>query len=94
MEVRSEHGWCLVQDADDGGAHFQAAMNCVDDGTYQAMVVSPLSSAGSTRRISRYSTPAGRHDVFSLMACNGPATRSSTGASSENQPAPTPGAAR
>jgi uncharacterized protein (DUF169 family) len=28
---------------DDAGAH-QAAMNCVDDGTYQAMVVSPLSS--------------------------------------------------
>jgi uncharacterized protein (DUF169 family) len=28
---------------DDAGAH-QAAMNCVDDGTYQAIVVSPLSS--------------------------------------------------
>src|ERR1051326_17597 len=28
---------------DDAGAH-QAAMNCVDDGTYQAMVVSPLAS--------------------------------------------------
>jgi hypothetical protein len=41
---------------EDASAH-QAAMECVPDGRFAALALSPLSSAGSTRPTSRCSTP-------------------------------------
>ncbi len=78
---------------DDAGAH-QAAMNCVDDGTYQAMVVSPLSSG----RLDPpdialfYATPGAMMYFINGLQWSG--LRSSTGAWSASPPAPTAGAAR